>query len=95
MNEPVVRRLCHVPSRLDVINAMIDYGGGFVRRLGEAWLAADADNNRRLLAAFPHYWEQYSKAASDRAAHEARRLAESRNKPACPTAAAPPRGDAS
>lgn len=53
-------------TKLDVIYAMIDYGGGFVRRLGEAWLLADTDSQARLRAAFPHYWEQYTTVAQQR-----------------------------
>jgi hypothetical protein len=47
----------------DVIEAMISYGGGFVSRLGEAWLRADEDNSARLLKAFPEYCEQYAEFA--------------------------------
>lgn len=58
-------------NRLDVLDAMIRYGGGFVSRLGEAWLRADDDNDRRLREAFPHYWEQYEAVARQQRARAA------------------------
>jgi hypothetical protein len=55
----------------DVVNAMIRYGGSFVKRLGDAFLAADAVNFRKLRDTFPEYWEQYYEAAKlqDQQAH--------------------------
>jgi hypothetical protein len=47
-------------TRHEVLDAMIQYGGGFVRHLAEAWIRADKDNDRRLREAFPHYWQQYA-----------------------------------
>jgi hypothetical protein len=46
-------------EKLAIAKAMIDHGGGFVSRLGDLWLRADADNCRRIEEAFPHYINQY------------------------------------
>jgi len=35
------------------------FGGNFVRLLGTALLAADANNQQRIRDAFPDYWERY------------------------------------
>jgi len=43
-----------------VIEAMIQYGGSFVARLGQAALCADHVNLARLRDAFPDYWRQYA-----------------------------------
>lgn len=50
------------PSRLEVLDCMQSMGGGFVAALAIAWMKADEDNDRRLRAAFPHYWKQYTEA---------------------------------
>lgn len=47
-----------------VITAMIKYGGGFVRRLGEAARHADDENMRRIKAAWPDYWAKYTEMAA-------------------------------
>jgi hypothetical protein len=47
----------------DTIDAMIRYGGSFAKRLGEAFLAADAQNAATLQAAFPKLWTEYQQAA--------------------------------
>lgn len=39
--------------------AMIRMGGGFVKALGNLYRKADLENQRRLKAAFPEYWEEY------------------------------------
>lgn len=46
--------------------AMRRYGGGFVSRLGEALIRADANNTQRIHDAFPEYWEKYLQLAKDR-----------------------------
>ena len=56
------------PSRLEVLDCMQAMGGGFVSALAVAGMKADQDNDRRLLAAFPHYWKQYSEAVKLRRA---------------------------
>ena len=47
----------------DVAVTMAAYGGTFVKRLGNLFFVADADNQRRLKEAFPEYWEQYGEMA--------------------------------
>ena len=44
---------------LKVSNNMFNYGGSFVRALGEALAKADAINQQKIKDAFPEYWEQY------------------------------------
>lgn len=39
-------------------------GGSFDKALGEAIVAADDNNLRRLRAAFPHMWELYGEATA-------------------------------
>lgn len=46
--------------------AMVTYGGGFVKSLGRAFLAADDDNKRRLLEAFPEFVMDYDAIAHER-----------------------------
>lgn len=43
-----------------IIHAMIEHGGAFVSKLGEAALRADYDNLARIKAAFPDYWKKYT-----------------------------------
>lgn len=42
------------------IEAMIQYGGGFVCNLGRLYRLADSDNQQRLKNAFPEYFTKYS-----------------------------------
>lgn len=49
--------------KLEVLDAMERYGGGFVRALAEAWRKADSTNEEKLQRAFPEYWQQYSAMA--------------------------------
>ena len=44
-----------------VARNMVDYGGSFVRPLGEALFHADPENTARLKAAWPEYWQKYLK----------------------------------
>ena len=53
-------------EKLVVAQNMIDYGGGFVRRLGELWLHADSDNCARIEATWPEYIEKYTHNFSSR-----------------------------
>lgn len=39
-------------------------GGSFDKALGEAIVAADDNNLRRLYATFPHMWELYGEATA-------------------------------
>ena len=48
----------------NIIQAMHQYGGSFVRRLAELYQYADDDNRKRLKEAFPEYWTKYSELAS-------------------------------
>lgn len=48
---------------LNVIQAMIRFGGSFVANLGKAALSADANNLQRIKDAFPEYWQQYTDMA--------------------------------
>lgn len=47
----------------DVTEAMLKYGGGFVRQLALLLRQADEDNTRRLVAAFPEYLDTYRERA--------------------------------
>ena len=44
-------------------SAMVSHGGSFVEALGRALLLADTTNRERIKAAFPEYWETYTKIA--------------------------------
>lgn len=46
--------------------AMIDYGGNFVRVLGALWRRGDLDNQRRLEQAFEAYFIKYSELVKER-----------------------------
>ena len=46
-------------ERYDVWRNMRQYGGSFVKLLGELLIHADEDNTRRIKEAFPEYWEKY------------------------------------
>jgi hypothetical protein len=59
------------PTRLEVLECMSREGGGFVSRLAEAWMRADADNDRRLYLAFGHYFDEYRERLIKRAARKA------------------------
>lgn len=64
------------PSTSDfaVTEAMLVYGGSFVRALGRAARCADPVNLTRIKVAFPDLWTEYADIAKDRAAAEARRV---------------------
>ncbi len=51
---------------LDIAEAMISFGGGFVKALGQALLRADSNNVAKIKEAFPDYWKTYAKIASQR-----------------------------
>ena len=44
---------------LKVVTAMEIYGGNFVKKLAQAFKAADPSNFQKLKDAFPEYWEKY------------------------------------
>lgn len=47
------------PTDIAVLDYMVRTGGGFVSKLAAAWMNADHDNQRRLMLAFGHYYDQY------------------------------------
>ena len=51
-------------DRFQVARAMIKYGGGFVKPLGQALLRADPNNAARIKQAFPEYWAKYTDLAN-------------------------------
>lgn len=67
-------------TRHEVLDAMEEFGGGFVRHLAAAWRRADEDNFRRLKAAFPHYWDQYTAVAQQQRARAQERRARAAGK---------------
>lgn len=62
-----------MPSDYEITEAMLIYGGSFMRALGQACRAADPENLARIKAAFAEEWEEYSSIAVNRAAAIARR----------------------
>ena len=50
----------------EMIAAMRQYGGGFVRALATCFDRADAANAARLKAAFPEYCERYRAIAAEK-----------------------------
>ena len=48
---------------LYMVDAMLRYGGGFVKALSECFILADRDNLARLYATFPEYVKQYTEMA--------------------------------
>ena len=50
-------------ERIDVLNAMCQYGGGFVKSLSAMLLHSDAINTRIIKNAWPEYWKEYKKIA--------------------------------
>ena len=46
-------------EKLAVAEAMMKYGGSFVKALGQALLLADSDNAEKIKIAFKEYWEKY------------------------------------
>ena len=47
----------------EITSAMRQYGGSFVKKLGELFDCADADNYVRLKRAFPECWTRYTETA--------------------------------
>jgi hypothetical protein len=45
--------------------AMIEWGGSFVKHLGEALLRADVQNMAKIKEAFPEYWNRYLRLAKE------------------------------
>lgn len=47
----------------EMAQAMIFFGGSFVRMLGQLWHRADEENRAIILAAWPGYVEEYRELA--------------------------------
>jgi hypothetical protein len=45
------------------IEAMMEYGGSFVRKLGAAALVADPENLAKIKTTWPDYWSKYQRMA--------------------------------
>ena len=43
-----------------VIQAMIRFGGSFVKALGQAAFAADPENLQKIKDTWPEYWQRYT-----------------------------------
>ena len=50
-------------EELETVEEMEKSGGHFVSALAACFLRADQNNFPKLRAAFPEYWEEYSKRA--------------------------------
>ena len=50
-------------EKLDIANAMIDFGGSFVKALGYALIRADSINTYKIKITFDEYWLQYKEMA--------------------------------
>lgn len=46
-----------------VIQAMIRFGGSFVKALGHAAFAADPENLQKIKDTWPEYWQRYTDMA--------------------------------
>lgn len=49
--------------QIEIIEAMEELGGGFVKALAQAYRKADTHNQAKLRGAFPEYWKQYEELA--------------------------------
>jgi hypothetical protein len=47
-----------------IVSAMETYGGNFVKKLAQAFKAADSTNFQKLKNAFPEYWAEYGFVAN-------------------------------
>lgn len=50
-------------EKLNIANAMIRYGGSFVKALGHALIHADQINTWKIKITFEEYWLQYKEMA--------------------------------
>lgn len=53
------------PDTVDIAQAMIRYGGGFIQCLGQALLRADESNVMRIAGTWPAEWDKYRTIARD------------------------------
>lgn len=49
-----------MPSKFPLVDNMRRYGGNFLSKLADAMVAADPDNYRKLVEAFPEIIQKYS-----------------------------------
>jgi hypothetical protein len=64
---PMLSQDSEIPDSA-VIEAMIAYGGSFVRALGQAALCADPENREIIKRSWPHYWRKHLTLAAHRMA---------------------------
>lgn len=50
-------------SKYNIIEAMQEYGGGFAKRLAEAWKYADEENKRKIESTWADYFSRYEAMA--------------------------------
>jgi hypothetical protein len=50
-----------------ITEAMIQYGGSFVKGLGHLYRLADHHNKKRIRATFGDYWDKYTQIAETEA----------------------------
>jgi len=50
-------------EKFAVAEAMMKYGGSFVKALGRALMCADRENTKKIKETFSDYWEEYKKWA--------------------------------
>lgn len=48
-----------LPNKFPLVDNMRSYGGNFLSKLADAMVAADPDNYRRLVKAFPEIIKKY------------------------------------
>jgi len=46
-------------KQIEVVDAMAQYGGSFVKALAECYYKADAINFNKLQDTFSEYWDEY------------------------------------
>lgn len=51
-------------SNYEILEAMIVYGGGFVRQLAVLYRLADRENRRKLADTFEEYFAKYDEMAA-------------------------------
>jgi len=51
-------------SEWEILEAMLRYGGNFVRHLALLYRAGDETNRRKLANTFAHYFEEYDEIAT-------------------------------
>ena len=51
------------PDDLEILSAMLIYGGGFAKALAHAARLADSNNLEKIKATWPEYWTRYRELA--------------------------------